>query len=123
MAGVTQNNLCMQLQADILQTEVSRPVVAETTALGAAYAAGLAIGVWKNTHELLTQWQESHRWVPAVSHEERQRGITKLEQGNRANPQLEITWAPALGKEVKNRGALKPASLNAFVIAASQRLT
>jgi len=73
--GVTQNDLCMQLQADILQTEVSRPVVAETTALGAAYAAGLAIGVWKNTHELLNQWQESHRWSPAVSPEDAQEGL------------------------------------------------
>lgn len=73
--GVTQNDLCMQLQADILQTEVSRPVVAETTALGAAYAAGLAIGVWKNTHELLSQWQESHRWSPEVSLEDAQEGL------------------------------------------------
>lgn len=67
--GITQNQLCMQLQADILQIEVSRPVVAETTALGAAYAAGLAVGVWQNKSELLSQWQESHRWKPEVSHE------------------------------------------------------
>ena len=67
--GITQNQLCMQLQADILQIEVSRPVVAETTALGAAYAAGLAVGVWQNKSELLSQWQESHRWKPQVSQE------------------------------------------------------
>jgi len=65
--GITQNQLCMQLQADILQIEISRPVVAETTALGAAYAAGLAVGVWKDKSELLSQWQESHRWKPEVS--------------------------------------------------------
>ena len=65
--GITQNQLCMQMQADILQTEVSRPVVAETTALGAAYAAGLAVGVWKNRSELLTQWRESHHWSPVLS--------------------------------------------------------
>lgn len=65
--GITQNQLCMQMQADILQTEVSRPVVAETTALGAAYAAGLAVGIWKNRSELLTQWRESHRWSPVLS--------------------------------------------------------
>ncbi len=64
--GITQNQLCMQMQADILQTEVSRPVVAETTALGAAYAAGLAVGIWKNRSELLTQWRESHRWTPIL---------------------------------------------------------
>ena len=67
--GVTQNQLCMQMQADILQTEVSRPVVAETTALGAAYAAGLAVGLWKNKEELLSQWEESNRWKPKISAE------------------------------------------------------
>ena len=67
--GVTQNELCMQMQADVLQTDVSRPVVAETTALGAAYAAGLAVGIWSNKEELLSQWQESHHWTPQVSTE------------------------------------------------------
>ena len=67
--GITQNQLCMQLQADILQTEVSRPIVAETTALGAAYAAGLAVGVWKSKSELLIQWKESHHWHPTISEE------------------------------------------------------
>ena len=67
--GVTQNELCMQMQADVLQTDVSRPVVAETTALGAAYAAGLAVGIWSNKAELLSQWQESHHWTPQVSTE------------------------------------------------------
>ena len=50
--GVTANDLCMQIQADILGVPVSRPVVAETTALGAAYAAGLAVGFWESTDEL-----------------------------------------------------------------------
>jgi glycerol kinase len=65
--GITQNQLCMQMQADILQAEISRPVVAETTALGAAYAAGLAVGVWKDKAELLTQWRESNHWKPEIS--------------------------------------------------------
>ena len=63
--GVTANDLCMQLQADILGVPVSRPVVAETTALGAAYAAGLAVGFWKNTDELRANWNESQRWTPS----------------------------------------------------------
>ncbi|MQA94126.1 MAG: glycerol kinase GlpK [Streptosporangiales bacterium] len=63
--GVTANNLCMQLQADTLGVPVSRPVVAETTALGAAYAAGLAVGFWSNTDELRANWNESKRWEPA----------------------------------------------------------
>ena len=62
--GVTANDLCMQLQADILGVPVSRPVVAETTALGAAYAAGLAIGFWATTDELRANWNESKRWRP-----------------------------------------------------------
>jgi glycerol kinase len=72
--GVTVNNLCMQLQADILGVPVSRPVVAETTALGAAYAAGLAVGFWSNTDELRANWNESRRWIPEWSDEERATG-------------------------------------------------
>jgi glycerol kinase len=62
--GVTANDLCMQMQADVLGVPVSRPVVAETTALGAAYAAGLAVGFWKDTDELRANWNESKRWNP-----------------------------------------------------------
>jgi glycerol kinase len=62
--GVTANDLCMQMQSDILAVPVSRPVVAETTALGAAYAAGLAVGFWKDTDELRLNWKESKRWEP-----------------------------------------------------------
>jgi glycerol kinase len=72
--GVTANSLCMQLQADILGVPVSRPVVAETTALGAAYAAGLAVGFWKNTDELRENWNESTRWQPSWSEEQRAEG-------------------------------------------------
>ena len=73
--GITQNQLCMQMQANILQTEVSRPIIAETTALGAAYAAGLAVGVWRNRSELLSQWRESHRWKPEISADEAASGL------------------------------------------------
>ncbi|MBG6099454.1 glycerol kinase GlpK [Nocardioides luteus] len=72
--GVTVNELCMQIQADVLGVEVSRPVVAETTALGAAYAAGLAVGFWKDTDELRQNWNESKRWQPAWSEEQREAG-------------------------------------------------
>jgi glycerol kinase len=72
--GVTANDLCMQLQADILGVPVSRPVVAETTALGAAYAAGLATGFWSTTDELRANWNESKRWVPQWSDEQRAGG-------------------------------------------------
>jgi glycerol kinase len=72
--GVTANSLCMQLQADILGVPVSRPVVAETTALGAAYAAGLATGFWSNTDELKVNWNESQRWLPEWNEQQREEG-------------------------------------------------
>ncbi len=72
--GVTANNLCMQLQADILGVPVSRPVVAETTALGAAYAAGLAVGFWKDTDELRANWNEDIRWSPEWDEQQRSEG-------------------------------------------------
>ncbi|WP_329090615.1 glycerol kinase GlpK [Streptosporangium sp. NBC_01469] len=72
--GVTANDLCMQIQADLLGVPVSRPVVAETTALGAAYAAGLAVGFWKSTDELRQNWQEGRRWEPQWSDEQRATG-------------------------------------------------
>ena len=72
--GVTANGLCMQLQADILGVPVSRPVVAETTALGAAYAAGLAVGFWRDTDELRANWQEDRRWQPGWSDDQRAAG-------------------------------------------------
>ena len=72
--GITANALCMQLQADILGVEVSRPLVAETTALGAAYAAGLAVGFWTDTDELRRNWQEGRRWKPRLTGEQREAG-------------------------------------------------
>jgi glycerol kinase len=56
------NQLLMQFQADILDKPVVRPVVRETTALGAAYAAGLAVGYFKDTGELVDNWAEDYRW-------------------------------------------------------------
>ncbi|MFC0600384.1 glycerol kinase GlpK [Streptomyces palmae] len=72
--GVTANDLCMQIQADVLGVPVSRPVVAETTALGAAYAAGLATGFWRDTDELRSHWHESKRWQPRWTAEQRAEG-------------------------------------------------
>jgi glycerol kinase len=69
--GVTMNELCMQIQADVLGVPVSRPVVAETTALGAAYAAGLAVGFWSSTDEMRANWNEAKRWDPEWNQEQR----------------------------------------------------
>jgi glycerol kinase len=75
--GVTMNELCMQIQADVLGVPVSRPVVAETTALGAAYAAGLAVGFWNSTDELRENWNEARRWEPQWSAEQRDAGYAQ----------------------------------------------
>jgi len=72
--GVTANELAMQMQADILGVPVSKPVVAETTALGAAYAAGLAVGFWKTKEELVQNWNEDKRWSPQWTDEQRAKG-------------------------------------------------
>jgi len=71
--GATSNDLLMQFQADILGIPVVRPVVAETTALGAAYAAGLAVGFWSGCDELTANWREGKRWEPAMEPAERER--------------------------------------------------
>ena len=73
--GITNNALCMQMQADILGIEISRPVIAETTALGAAYAAGLTVGFWKDRAEISGQWKEFHRWLPTTSPADREKGF------------------------------------------------
>ena len=70
--GVTHNDLCMQIQADILGVAVSRPVIAETTALGAAYAAGLAVGFWSSTDEVREHWREGRRWEPQWTEDRRE---------------------------------------------------
>lgn len=69
--GATANNFLMQFQSDILNTKVIRPTITETTALGAAYLAGLAIGYWKNMEEIQQQWQINKIFEPIISEKER----------------------------------------------------
>jgi glycerol kinase len=64
--GMVFNELLMQFQADVLDVPVIRPKVAETTALGAAYAAGLAVGFWKDYDELRANWGRDKEWKPAM---------------------------------------------------------
>ena len=68
--GMTANELLMQIQADVLGIPVIRPRIAETTALGAAYAAGLAVGVWSGVDELRRLWAEDRRWSPSRSRDD-----------------------------------------------------
>lgn len=75
--GITTNSLCMQMQADIMGIEISRPLIIETTALGAAYAAGLAVGFWATKEEVRRQWQQSHRWYVTSTKEAREVGYAQ----------------------------------------------
>lgn len=71
--GMTVNGLLMQFQADLLGVDVVLPTITETTALGAAYGAGLAVGFWSSLDQIRSMWAEAHRWRPTMSAEERDR--------------------------------------------------
>jgi glycerol kinase len=71
--GMVFNNLLMQFQADVLGVPVIRPVVAETTALGAAYAAGLAVGYWAEIEDLRENWARDAEWAPAMAADVREK--------------------------------------------------
>lgn len=75
--GMVKNKLLMQFQSDILQLPVIRPKISETTALGAAFAAGLAVGYWKNQNELLQYWQEDFSWRPSLQRDESEKLFRK----------------------------------------------
>lgn len=87
--GATVNNLLMQFQSDILQVPVVRPKVYETTALGAAYLAGLAVGYWNDTHEIQQQWQLDRQFDPMISAD---RVVTLMKGWQRA-VSASILWA------------------------------
>ena len=87
--GITANNLCMQMQADVMGIEVVRPQNAETTALGAAYSAGLALNFWKDTDEIRAHSKFSTRWSPASSEESRSQGYSRWQKAIERS----IDWA------------------------------
>ncbi|VYT84007.1 glycerol kinase GlpK [Clostridium paraputrificum] len=75
--GASRNTLLMQFQSDIMNVEVSRPIITETTALGAAYLAGLAVGFWKDRNELSKGWYESERYYPNMVEKDRNKLYSK----------------------------------------------
>jgi glycerol kinase len=79
--GAARNDLLMQFQADILGVPVVRPIVTETTALGAAYLAGIAVGFWKSQEEVIAQWRMERRFEPGMGSDER---AQRLRQWRRA---------------------------------------
>ena len=86
--GMVFNQLLMQFQADILGVPVVRPKISETTALGAAYAAGLAIGFWENLDDLRHNWQISQIWKPQMKPDQRE----KLYKGWRKAVERTFNW-------------------------------
>ena len=91
--GVTLNELCMQIHADVLGVDVVRPKVPETTALGAAYAAGLAVGYWADPEDLRANWQEDRRWKPKWTDEQRAKGYA----GWRKAVERTLDWVDVQG--------------------------
>ena len=75
--GASRNNLLMQLQADLLGVPVVRPRVTETTALGAAYLAGLACGVWRDAPQIASLWQVDRRFEPQLSEVKRRAKLSR----------------------------------------------
>src|SRR5690606_18191453 len=75
--GMVANETLMQIQADILGVPVVRPAVTETTALGAAYAAGLAVGFWSGLDEVSANWREDRRWEPALDPAARESALAR----------------------------------------------
>jgi len=71
--GMVFNDTLMQFQSDVLGVPVIRPTVAETTALGAAYAAGLAVGYWKAVEDLRVNWGKDHEWTPQMDKKHREK--------------------------------------------------
>jgi glycerol kinase len=78
----------MQFQSDILGTDVLRPVVTETTALGAAYLAGLAVGFWKSKEEIRNRWQVETKFDPAIGEERKE----KLYKGWKKAVERSMAW-------------------------------
>lgn len=91
--GATVNNQLMQFQSDLLQSNVIRPSITETTALGAAYLAGLAVGYWKNVEAIQEQWQIDHTFSPAMDTEKRNTLLKGWQRAINAS----IAWANEKG--------------------------
>ena len=108
--GMTANDLLLQIQADVLGLPVVRPAVIETTALGAAYAAGLAVGFWESLDELRGIERGERSWTPTTTAEERERGYARLERGGRALARLGLSPARPSPLESCARAGRGPAN-------------
>jgi glycerol kinase len=82
--GATVNDLLMQFQSDILSVKVLRPEVIETTALGAAYLAGLAVGFWNSVEAISSQWKVSGQFIPSMDETEKKTHIDNWQRAVKA---------------------------------------
>ena len=105
------NETLMQFQADILGVAVVRPVVAETTALGAAYAAGLAVGFWDGEQDVIDNWAEDKRWTPDDGRGRARPPLPQLEEGRHQDLRLgrRRRQGVILPLTLSRRGAGEPA--------------
>ena len=87
--GASANNFLMQFQADLLQADIVRPQCIETTALGAAYLAGLAVGYWQSLEEIRTNWKAERRFTGQMPEEQRRTAIRGWKRAVRAA----VAWA------------------------------
>lgn len=78
--GMTANNLLMQMLADVIGVPVVRPIISETVSVGAAYAAGLAVGFWGDREELRSKWHPAGQWLPSMEPDRRERGYRKWQK-------------------------------------------
>ena len=78
--GMTGNSLLMQIQSDVVNVPVIRPVIRETTVLGAVYAAGIAVGYWRDLAEVQSNWREDTRWVPHMDAAQRDRDYARWQK-------------------------------------------
>ncbi len=101
--GMVVNETLMQFQADILGVPVIRPVVNETTALGAAYAAGLAVGFWETEDDIRTNWAEDKRWDPEMDERHAGQALRRVEEGRHQDLRL-----GRVGRELIRSGTTEP---------------
>jgi glycerol kinase len=103
--GMVHNELLMQFQADVLDVPVIRPTIAQTKALGAAYAAGLAVGVWNAIYELRANWGRDREWLPTMPAPERAHGYRLWKKA----VQRTFGWADAAADDVEEGAGPAPA--------------
>jgi glycerol kinase len=118
--GMVANDTLMQFQADILDVPVIRPVVAETTALGAAYAAGLAVGFWGSEDDIGNNWAEDKRWNHVDGRRRARPPLPAVEEGRHQDPRLGRRGHPLIRRwqrsiarhPARGRRSLKPGWFN-----------